>query len=178
MLTFVIVIHVLVSVLMIALVLLQPGNQGGVSAALGGAGGQTVFGGQGANTFLAKLTAACAIAFMVTNFALVYFSSQKGSAFDSEEWKETPAATAAPEGAPEGTAATVETGAAGEEPATSAEPATTENASAPAAVPAPAAAPAVPADGQPGSKAEDAASPTPAKEPAKSDKAAEPVPGK
>ena len=46
MLTFVVIIHVFVSLLLIAVVLLQPGNKGGVSAALGGAGGSTVFGGR------------------------------------------------------------------------------------------------------------------------------------
>jgi preprotein translocase subunit SecG len=95
MLTFVVIIHIFVSLMLIAVVLLQPGNKGGVSAALGGAGGSTVFGGQGANTFLAKLTAGCAIAFMVTNFALVYFSSRDGSAFDATEWQEESAAAAA-----------------------------------------------------------------------------------
>ena len=97
MLTFVIIIHVFVSLLLIGVVLLQPGNKGGVSAALGGAGGTTVFGGQGANTFLAKLTAGCALSFMVTNFALVYFSSREGSAFDAVEWQEESAAAQAAE---------------------------------------------------------------------------------
>lgn len=79
---FVIVLHVLVSLLLILTVLLQPGNKGGMGAAFGGAGGATVFGGRGANTFLAKLTAGSAIIFMLTSFTLVYLSSRGTSAFD------------------------------------------------------------------------------------------------
>jgi len=75
MLAFVIVLQVLVALFLIMVVLLQPGNRGGASAALGGAGGDTVFGGRGANTFLSKITFGAAVCFMVTNFALSYMSS-------------------------------------------------------------------------------------------------------
>ncbi len=164
MLTFVVIIHVFVSILLIAVVLLQPGNKGGVSAALGGAGGTTVFGGQGANTFLAKLTAGCAVSFMVTNFALVYFSSREGSAFDAQEWQEEAAAA---QDAEEDQAEAA-TGPANEEeaeaPAVEAQeaapaPAQEPAAAQPAAAPAPAAEPAV----EPAAKP--AATPEPAKAP-------------
>lgn len=75
MLAFVIVLQVLVALFLIMVVLLQPGNRGGSSAALGGAGSDTVFGGRGANTFLSKITFGAAVAFMVTNFALSFMSS-------------------------------------------------------------------------------------------------------
>lgn len=116
--TFVIVVHVLVSLMLMLVVLLQPGNKGGMGAAFGGAGGSTVFGGRGANTFLAKLTAGAAAVFMITSFSLVYLSSRGGSAFDRPGVAGTtttvPAdapADEAPEGEPEGEAATgTETG--------------------------------------------------------------------
>jgi preprotein translocase subunit SecG len=76
---FLIVLHVLVCVFLILFVLLQPGARGGVGAAFGGAGGQTVFGGRGANTFLAKLTAAAAVIFMLTSISLSFFVSHTGS---------------------------------------------------------------------------------------------------
>lgn len=76
---FLIVLHLLVCVFLIISVLLQPGARGGVGAAFGGAGGQTVFGGRGANTFLAKLTAASAVVFMLTSVSLSYFVSRSGS---------------------------------------------------------------------------------------------------
>ncbi len=79
MLAFVIVLQVLVALFLIMVVLLQPGNRGGASAALGGAGSDTVFGGRGANTFLSKITFGAAVCFMVTNFALSYMSSTSGS---------------------------------------------------------------------------------------------------
>ena len=82
MLTFIVVLHVLVALFMILVVLLQPGNRGGVSAALGGAGGETVFGGRGANTFLSKLTFAVAIMFMLTNYTLSHLSSPDTSTMD------------------------------------------------------------------------------------------------
>jgi protein translocase SecG subunit len=78
MLAFVIVLQVLVALFLIMVVLLQPGNRGGASAALGGAGSDTVFGGRGANTFLSKITFGAAVCFMVTNFALSYMSSTDG----------------------------------------------------------------------------------------------------
>jgi preprotein translocase subunit SecG len=75
MLAFVIVLQILVALFLIGVVLLQPGNRGGASAALGGAGSDTVFGARGANTFLSKITFGAAVCFMVTNFALSYMSS-------------------------------------------------------------------------------------------------------
>lgn len=104
--TFVIVVHVLVSLMLMLVVLLQPGNKGGMGAAFGGAGGSTVFGGRGANTFLAKLTAGAATVFMITSFALVYLSSRGGSAFDRPgavtDGAPTVPADAPAESAPEG----------------------------------------------------------------------------
>ncbi len=87
---FLIVLHVLVCVFLILFVLLQPGARGGVGAAFGGAGGQTVFGGRGANTFLAKLTAASAVIFMLTSISLSYFVSKSSSVMKDR----VPAATA------------------------------------------------------------------------------------
>lgn len=78
MLTFVVILQVLVALFLILVVLLQPGNRGGASAALGGAGSDTVFGGRGANTFLSKITFGAAICFMVTNFLLSFMSSSMG----------------------------------------------------------------------------------------------------
>ncbi len=75
MLAFVIVLQVVVALFLILVVLLQPGNRGGASAAMGGAGSDTVFGARGANTFLSKITFGAAMCFMITNFALSYMSS-------------------------------------------------------------------------------------------------------
>ena len=106
---FLIVLHVLVCVFLILFVLLQPGARGGVGAAFGGAGGQTVFGGRGANTFLAKLTAAAAVVFMLTSISLSYFVSHTSSVMDKRAGATDDAAATAPADATkpaEGAAAT------------------------------------------------------------------------
>ncbi|USN50608.1 MAG: preprotein translocase subunit SecG [Myxococcales bacterium] len=101
MLALVVVLQVLVALFLIMVVLLQPGNRGGASAALGGAGSDTVFGGRGANTFLSKITFGAAVCFMVTNFALSYMSSSAGnkSVLDALE-KSSQASSSAPSKVP------------------------------------------------------------------------------
>lgn len=93
MVTFLVVLQVIVALFMILVVLLQPGNRGGASAALGGAGSESVFGGRGANTFLAKLTFGAATLFMVSNFLLSYLSVEPGSVLDRVKPKAVPAET-------------------------------------------------------------------------------------
>jgi preprotein translocase subunit SecG len=74
--TIVVVIHVLVCFALIFIVLLQHGKGAGIGAAFGGSS-QTVFGSTGAAPFLAKLTAAAAILFMVTSLGLTFLGRQK-----------------------------------------------------------------------------------------------------
>jgi len=88
---FLVVLHVLVCLFLVLFVLLQPGARGGVGAAFGGAGGQTVFGGRGANTFLAKLTAGAAVIFMITSITLSFFGSSSSSVM-ADRAKAKPAA--------------------------------------------------------------------------------------
>lgn len=70
MLAFFTAIHVLLCVFMIFVILLQPGKDAGMGAALGGGAATSAFGGRGAVTFLTKVTAACAVAFFVTSLGL------------------------------------------------------------------------------------------------------------
>ncbi len=78
MITLVTVLHVLVCVVLILVILLQAGKGGGMGAAFGG-GSQTVFGGRGAQTFLGKVTSACAAIFMITSLVLAYHASHTSS---------------------------------------------------------------------------------------------------
>ncbi len=55
---------------MIFVILLQPGKDAGMGAALGGGAATSAFGGRGAVTFLGKVTAACAVAFFMTSLGL------------------------------------------------------------------------------------------------------------
>ncbi len=74
--TVVIVVHIVVCLALISIVLLQHGKGAGIGAAFGGSS-QTVFGSTGAAPFLAKLTAAVAILFMLTSLTLTFLGRQK-----------------------------------------------------------------------------------------------------
>ncbi len=76
--TFVTILHIFASIVLVMVVLLQAGKGANMGAAFGGSS-QTVFGSSGAGTFLGKLTAAVAIIFMITSLVLTYNASRKGS---------------------------------------------------------------------------------------------------
>jgi len=68
------VLHIAVAVFLILVVLLQTGKGAEMGAAFGGSS-QTLFGGGGPAGFMAKLTTAAAVAFMITSLGLAYVSS-------------------------------------------------------------------------------------------------------
>lgn len=72
------VIHVLASVFLVLVVLLQSGRGGGMGAAFGGASSQ-IFGGRGASTFLSRVTSGAAIVFFMTSLTLSMMSSRHRS---------------------------------------------------------------------------------------------------
>jgi len=72
MLTFFTIIHVVLCVFMIFVILLQPGKDAGMGAALGGGAATSAFGGRGAVTFLSKVTAVCAGLFFTTSLGLSF----------------------------------------------------------------------------------------------------------
>ena len=108
MFTLVVVVHVLVSLVIIGLVLLQAGKGADIGSAFGGSGSQAVFGSMGTPTVLGKATAVVAIMFMVTSFALSMMSHHRtGSVMPTSSpaapapaTPATPAAPAAPTPAP------------------------------------------------------------------------------
>jgi preprotein translocase subunit SecG len=71
-----IVVHVIVSVLMIMIILLQTGKGAEIGAAFGGGYSQTLFGSSGPVGFLNKLTTVVAIFFMVTSLLLAVWASR------------------------------------------------------------------------------------------------------
>lgn len=76
--SFLLVIHIVISIALILVVLLQSSKGGGLAGAFGGGGGGgTVFGGRETATFLEKATRYLAVGFMVTSLALAF--SQKGT---------------------------------------------------------------------------------------------------
>ena len=72
------IVHLVVTLGLILIVLLQSGKGADIGAAFGGGSSQTVFGGRGAATFLSKLTSALAILFMLTSLGLTILASQRG----------------------------------------------------------------------------------------------------
>ncbi len=74
---FLTIIHIVVSIALIMIVLLQTGKGADMGAAFGGGSSQTLFGSSGASTFLSKATTIVAIVFMLTSLGLAYVVSNK-----------------------------------------------------------------------------------------------------
>jgi preprotein translocase subunit SecG len=72
------VIHILVSLGLILVVLLQTGKGAEMGAVFGGSSA-TIFGSSGAGNFLTRLTSGMAIVFMMTSLALGYFAGHRTS---------------------------------------------------------------------------------------------------
>jgi preprotein translocase subunit SecG len=71
-----IVVHVVVSILMIMIILLQTGKGAEIGAAFGGGYSQTLFGSSGPVGFLNKLTTVVAVFFMVTSLILAVLAGR------------------------------------------------------------------------------------------------------
>lgn len=87
--TFLIIVHLFVSIILMAVVLLQSGKGAEMGAAFGGSS-QTIFGSRGAATFLSKLTVGAAVLFMVTSLSLSVLSRERSvasSVIDPQEEK-------------------------------------------------------------------------------------------
>jgi len=88
-------LHVIVSVILISMVLLQKGKGADIGAAFGGAS-QTVFGPRGAQSFLSKLTTGAAIIFMITSLGLALTTAKKSSVMEGVRQEQTQTAPAVP----------------------------------------------------------------------------------
>jgi len=73
------ILHVAVSIFMIAVVLLQSGKGAEMGASFGSSGSQSVFGAGGGSTFLSKMTTGVAVIFMLTSLTLAYISGNPSS---------------------------------------------------------------------------------------------------
>jgi preprotein translocase subunit SecG len=165
MLAFFSTIHVLLCVFMIFVILLQPGKDAGMGAALGGGAATSAFGGRGAVTFLSKVTAASAVAFFLTSLGLSFVGLRTSVAASlGEELAKTPPpaeAPAVPGAAPQTSATPSSESAAPAAPAAEGGAAPAPNATTGSAMPV---APAIPTAGQGDpTAAPGAPSPTPPK---------------
>jgi preprotein translocase subunit SecG len=73
------IVHVIVSIGLILVVLLQTGKGAEMGAVFGGSS-STIFGSSGAGNFLTRLTTGMAIVFMMTSLTLGYFAGRRPSA--------------------------------------------------------------------------------------------------
>ncbi len=94
------IFHLMVTLGLILIVLLQSGKGADIGAAFGGGSSQTVFGGRGAATFLSKMTSALAILFMLTSLTLTVLASQRGGSSVVREDRPTSSQSAPTQSAP------------------------------------------------------------------------------
>lgn len=78
MITVLIGIHIIVSIAMIVIILLQMGKGAQAGASFGAGSSQTMFGSTGGNV-MTKITAGVAIVFMLTSLSLAYFYGSPAS---------------------------------------------------------------------------------------------------
>ena len=88
MFNFVMVIHIIASLVLILVILMQAGRGGGMSEMFGGASTQTIFG-TSVGQFLTKATAVCAVLFIITSLSLAVLSSKRSKSL----MRSAPAAT-------------------------------------------------------------------------------------
>jgi len=74
--TFMFVMHILITVSLIGVILVQRGRSGGLVEALGGV--ESIFGTK-TSSFFVKMTVGLAIAFFCSSIALAYLSRQRGA---------------------------------------------------------------------------------------------------
>jgi preprotein translocase subunit SecG len=72
-------LHIIVSLFLIGVVLLQQGKSADLAGAFGGQGSQTAFGPRGAANLLTKLTTYSAIIFMLSSIGLTILLSRASS---------------------------------------------------------------------------------------------------
>lgn len=83
MLILVIAIHVIVSLTLILIILLQQGKSADLAAAFGGQGSQTAFGPRSASNVLTKATTWLAVVFVLTSITLTVLEQKQSTTHHS-----------------------------------------------------------------------------------------------
>ncbi len=74
---FVVSLHILLSIILVLVVILQPGKGGDFGSVFGGGGGGgSVFGPRGPTNIFARVTTVVAVMFMVTSITLAWYSDK------------------------------------------------------------------------------------------------------
>ncbi len=81
---FLLTLHIVLSIVLVSVILLQPGSKGGgLGSALGGGGANSAFGAQGAAPILAKITYYVAAGFLATSLVIeILVAKQNRSVLD------------------------------------------------------------------------------------------------
>ena len=98
--TAIVIVHILCTLFLILVILLQSGKGAAMGSGLGAGSSQTMFGSSGAGNFLTKMTTAIATLFMITSLTLGIMSTKEKSR-SVMPVLENPAATSSPESTPE-----------------------------------------------------------------------------
>jgi preprotein translocase subunit SecG len=94
--------HILVSLVLIFVVLLQSGKGASMGAAFGGTSSNALFGATGSSNFMTKLTTFTAVIFIITCLTLAYMSSHMAtSSLMSDVQTEAPITHAPPAAIPD-----------------------------------------------------------------------------
>ena len=98
--TVIIILHVICTLFLILVILLQTGKGAAMGSGFGGGSSQTMFGSSGAGNCLTKMTTAIATLFMITSLTLATMSAKEKSHSIMPE-KENPAVTKSSQPVPE-----------------------------------------------------------------------------
>lgn len=81
--TIILAVHVVLSVALVGLVMIQQGKGAEAGASFGGGASQTIFGSTGNTSFLGRITAIIAALFFATSLALAVYASQQARTANS-----------------------------------------------------------------------------------------------
>ena len=98
--TAIVIVHVLCTLFLILVILLQTGKGAAMGSGLGSGSSQTMFGSSGAGNFLTKMTTAIATLFMITSLTLGVMSTKEKSRSVMPD-VENPATSSSPMATPE-----------------------------------------------------------------------------
>lgn len=74
---FILTLHIIISILLILIILLQSGRAGSLGGIFGGGGTDALFSVPSGSAFLRKITASLAIAFIFTSLMLTFIGTRK-----------------------------------------------------------------------------------------------------